>query len=403
MPLSPHCLDTLHLQQSPFDALPSESFVFSDPLLDKVIQCALSCLEYPNAVVLLTGPGGSGLSTQLMRILSCLPQEQLLVPLRARNNTRYAAIDRSLRDQLRIRRGIAKPDESLLSLLGEQMRIGLDLTIAIDDAHLLGTDILSMFLRLSSEILREHGKTMRILLCGSPVLLQRRIPINQEARDRLGYCSLKPFSPEQTEGYLRTRLLAAGCPNIDSLLTPEALTHLQEQSTGLAARINEAADAWLSSVCAERTSCADSPTNPPQYAQSRPMTPGNVDSALVHPPESTPLDLKDREEPTIPPLSSATEPSETFSGIARENVRPETVMTNAWDAPSQDTKTKNSVEDEPDERVLSGRPSPYTTREEQDRFWNQRWFVPTIAVLVAMLILFPILPRLLDRDRKSVV
>ncbi len=259
MPLSPDCLAKLKLQHAPFDALPSEDFVYTDEVLDEFIASSGQELAAPAAILMLTGESGSGRSMQLMRLLGSLPENFELIAFRARLTTQFEAVDFTLRNHLRDG-GHDDPDRALTDLLADRVRAGQDPVIAVDDAHLLGMDIINILLRMRSEILETEGRAPRLVLAGDPVLLRRRLNLRPADEDRIARFSLRPFSLEQSGAYLHHRLRAAGLAEPESLLTRDDIGDLQAESKGLPAALNAQANAWLEDQCRTR---AQKPVNTP--------------------------------------------------------------------------------------------------------------------------------------------
>lgn len=480
MPLSPDCIEFLGLRCTPFDALPGESFLYSDSILEENLRCARTALLEPGVILLLTGPGGVGLSTQLMRILSHFSEDQELVALRARQNTRFESIDETLRGHLRTR-GLDHPDRSLRDLLGARLAETGEMTLAIDDAHLLGTDILGLLFRLRSEVIRDHGLAIRLILCGNPVLLRRRLPLDPDDHSPVARCNLHAFNLEQTKAYLETRLRAAGYPDPKLLLNEEVVAELQDHSEGLPGRLNGAADIWLAALCshagqrraqATGTSTAQAhsdtstgpsatafvsraheiPTQAPLFEASEapPSEPkpalqfGSSEasqSGTQAAPQSVSRDAAQIETMAAPKSGSrdaaqigtmaapAFEPRDAAESRLEtsDGARPETItdlgsetatevglelsttgsgriepsissMSTSRDADQEPIQDFSGLRAEDPDRI----PSEHSqSASHSTTFWNRRWFVPALAVLFALAILTPLLPRLFERPPTS--
>lgn len=100
----------------------------------------------------MTGENGSGRSLQLMRLLAMLPEPFELIAFRARINTQFESVDNTIRNYLRSHNA-DDPDRPLTELLAERVAVGRDPVIAMDDAHLVGTDIVNNLMRMRSEVL----------------------------------------------------------------------------------------------------------------------------------------------------------------------------------------------------------------------------------------------------------
>jgi DamX protein len=344
MSLHPDCLTQLKLQHPPFDGLPSEDFVYSDALLEELVTGASEAVIAPGAILLLTGENGSGRSMLLMRILGSLPDNFELIAFRARPNTQFEAVDFTIRNHLRAAGG-EDPDRALTDLLTERIRDGIDPVIAVDDAHLLGMDLVNILLRMRAEILATEGRAPRLILAGDSALLRRRLQLHQSDEDQVARFLLRPFSFEQTEAYLRHRLRAAGMSDPGSLLTEDVVADLQASSNGLPEALNTHANAWLERLCGAGVG---------KSAAAAPA--GTLER------ETGAADRSEHEPET-----------ETDAAVQLRA-----------DDEDRDPGTRDQESDQ--EREASAVP-----------FWSRTWFVPAVATLVAFLILAPFARHLFER------
>lgn len=431
MSLHPDCLAELNLQRPPFDELPSEDFVYNDDLLDELIDDAVEAAAAPGAILMLAGDDGSGRSMQLMRLLGSMPENYELIAFRARLNTPFEAVDSTIRNRLRAA-GHDDPDRPLTDLLAARIREGFDPVIAVDDAHLLGMDIINILLRIRSDILISEGRAPRLVLAGDAVLLRRHLPLRPVDEDQTAHFKLRPFSLEQTEDYLRHRLSAAGMKDVDSVLTRDVVADLQAESKGLPGALNRHANDWLQRLCRART------MQPPTPVPTTGITPEDEvaperNVLLQH--EILSEDTASRApltETTIPESDTAAEPrvaasreeipDDGFGDDSDPDLRdraPPKVPLDA-DGPVDNTREHTAPQREApitipnmnrDTHTSSLRASdsdrhvPTWLRREADPaptqppipFWSRTWFVPAVAALVAFLILAPFARHLLDR------
>lgn len=412
MSLHPDCLAELNLQRPPFDALPSEDFVYNDDLLDELIDDAVEAAAAPGAILMLAGDDGSGRSMQLMRLLGSMPENYELIAFRARLNTQFEGVDFTIRNHLRAA-GHDDPDRPLSDLLAARIREGFDPVIAVDDAHLLGMDIINILLRMRSDILGSEGRAPRLVLAGDPVLLRRRLQLRPVDEDQTVRFKLRPFSLEQTEGYLRHRLSAAGMDDVDSVLTEDVVADLQAESKGLPAALNRYANDWLQRVCRARAvkPLAPGPATEALPENGRPSessaAPAEEDvaaaAAMVEPNAAAPretfsLEESDADEDSghgehrTPKLSAdSDQPDED----ARDHTTPE----------RQEPVTAPDTDPAPLRATDGDRHVATWLRQEADPepapapvpFWSRTWFVPAVAAVVAFLILAPFARHLFDR------
>ncbi|WP_020411035.1 MULTISPECIES: SPOR domain-containing protein [unclassified Thioalkalivibrio] len=399
MALSEQCLEHLGLHAPPFDDAPDETFIYSDPLLDGLLESARAALNGPGAVVLMTGENGSGRSLQLMRLLAMLPDPFELIAFRARINTQFESVDNTIRNYLRSQNA-DDPDRPLTELLGDRVAEGVDPVIAMDDAHLVGTDIVNNLMRMRSEILARQGRAPRIILVGSSGLLRRRLYLPDPSdEDQVTRVSLRAFNLEQTAAYLRHRLQAAGLADPDRLLDADAIHHLQTTSQGLPGNLNREANSFLERQCrSERrtgaTATAAGSTAPgvaageaaetdtdiePQDGEPA-ITPSTREAEPVSemPSETTIRASRDPDDDRFTPAAEA---------LAASTPRPDPPRETAPEAPPGEPGGIDA-----DHRI------PEPPAAENVAFWNQRWFVPAVAITVALGIAAPVAWQLLETE-----
>ena len=250
----------------PFAADTTERFVYSDPALDMPVGVVLRRLQTDGKPLLLVGEPGVGKSTQLVQLLSRGAATLNFCAFKGRSGATFASIEHAIRQQWgkTIERQapsgsdeeVAEPrapeKDSLAMILltvarGEQRPV-----LVIDDAHLLTPGVLGGLLRLRREVNRHSDSTMGIVLAGLPTLNE----LTAEAQDSempaepFTLIRLRPLMESQTDAYLRHRLQAAGAHD-PSLLSGENAQAIYQESGGLPARINEAANRCLERLAAE--------------------------------------------------------------------------------------------------------------------------------------------------------
>ncbi|WP_041446766.1 AAA family ATPase [Thiocystis violascens] len=405
MPFPPDCLARLKLRQPPFDAVPSEEFLYSDPLLESLIEAAARALIAPGAIVTLAGANGSGRSIQLMRLLGALGDNFEFIAFRGRAGIPFAAVDATIRGHLRAI-GVDHPARSVKDLLAERSRAGVALVLAIDDAHLIGMEIVERLLRIRSEILELNGRGLRLILVGDPSLNRGRLPLGDPAdENQVVRLNLRPLNLEQAGAYLRHRLRVAGIEDPESFLTSGDIAVLQTSSKGLPARLNANANAWLARRCrsvngfkqaiagkighlASPSGVAAARVEPGVARAANDARPGQSEPASMNP-EGI-LDLYGEDEfltPMDPELSrflvheDTREETSDFEQVLRQ-IRNHTRLANS--PPTQERQT--TEEREPGASGVKAA-VPY---------WSQRWFLPAILGIVVVSILVPVVLQLED-------
>lgn len=264
MALDSACLKRLGLNEQPFEGSAQDVPLYRDALLDAQLERFLVALQQPGAILLITGSSGAGRSIQLMRLLGSLPSHFENIAFRGRRNTSFASVDVTIRKHLRSRHDDHR-SRSLNDLLIVHCQHGVDMLIAIDDAHLLGSESLRKLLKLGEDAQSASPRGPRFVLMADTVMGRnyKRTLIVDEAR-QIQQISLAPFNHEQTHAYLQHRLTVAGSAEAADLLTPEVIRMLNRQSRGLPGELNQLAEDWLNEYCATKARTPPAATVDPQ-------------------------------------------------------------------------------------------------------------------------------------------
>ncbi|QGU32598.1 AAA family ATPase [Thermochromatium tepidum] len=421
MSLDSDCLARLKLRQAPFDTLASEDFLYSDPLLESLVETAARAIGAPGAVVVLAGPDGSGRSVQLMRLLGVLEGSYELIAFRSRPNIPFDAVDVTIRAHLR-RGGFDNPNRPVAELLAERARAQARLVLAIDDAHLLGREGLVKLVRLRATVLEAGGQGMRLILVGDPSLSRERLPLPDLLDDaQVVRLNLRPFNLEQAGAYLRHRLRVAGLEDPDSLLTRGDIAVLQGSAKGLPAALNAQANAWLARRCksleggdlrnslgGRSTTAKAAGTIQSQVGAEarRPPEPFTEPDLLAERLELSEEFLELKPDTSVPSASSAPAPSpprepqlsdfliggEVPTALAQsefEQILQRVRQHQPWDPSVPEPKAATR------EQIKAAAPKPKTP------YWNRPWFIPLILVFVLLAIAAPVLWQLMIDSKPS--
>lgn len=379
MALTPECLERLQLSEQPFAPGARDKFLYRDTLLDAQIERMLRTLEKPGAILLLSASSGAGRSTQLMRLLAAMPRYFEIVAFRGRSNTTFASVDVTIRKHLAAH-GDDDRGRALNDLLIERGKRGIDMLIAVDDAHLLGSGILRQLLKLGEDVSAASPIGPRLLLMGDAVLGRNYQRIFETEDDRqVQHIGLLAFNQEQASAYLRQRLAAAGNAEIASLFKPEIVANLHQRSRGLPGDLNALAEEWLSNYC-ETLAHKSQATPPPAGPPEAPPDDDLPDDDLEEPAEE---DAQQTEPPQAP--------AETSESLELDD-------TPATEEPAPVEEDSAKLEDAPSSEPLASAAEPAAqpqtpdTEEKRPKralaFWKQPWFLPTAtgAGLVAIIL-----------------
>lgn len=392
MSLHPDCLAQLKLRQAPFDAVPSEDFLYTDPLLESLIETATRALLAPGAIVILAGVAGSGRSVQLMRLLGALADDFELIAFRARPEVPFEAIEVTIRDHLSAA-GLNQPQGTLVDLLTRRGRAGRALVLAVDDVHLLGSEVIRGLLRLRAEILEAKGEGVRLILVGDQSLSRDRLPLPDPAdENQVVRLNLRPFNLEQAGAYLRHRLRVAGIEDPEGFLTSGDIAALQTSSKGIPAALNANANAWLARRCRSANGLRQAISGKigglmgqsnaasaaaPDQVQTGDQTGGEAASA-------DPAGILEFEGDGE---GGGSADPQLADYLIREDARPET-----YDFEQVLRHVRKHHLNQESGAQVQGKPEPPAPLTRVP-YWNRGWFLPLILVVVLVAILVPVAVR----------
>ncbi|MBK1642047.1 hypothetical protein CKO12_09205 [Chromatium okenii] len=401
MSLTPDCLAQLKLRQAPFEALPNQDFLYTDPLLDSLVETAVRALTTPGAIVIVAGVSGAGRSIHLMRLLGGLGEQFEIIAFRGRANIPFAAVEATIRSHLAAH-GADDPNQSLRELFAMRGRSGMTAVLAIDDAHLLGMELIDHLLELRAEMLEIDGASLQLVLVGAPELNRNRLRLpDPEDEHQVVRLNLRPFNLEQAGAYLRHRLRVAGIDNPDAFLSSGDIAVLQSSAKGIPAALNAQANAWLVRRCLSANGVRQSivgkissliaPAAPAAAAsvEEVPFTPSRlaaVDNApapeLDLSPPSAPADWASPAPPLNPELSQF---------LVREEKRTET--TDFDRVLNQIRKTQlPPLTPPPPASAAAATPKPPVAALLE--MMNRPWFIPAIVGVVVLAIVVPVVLQL---------
>ncbi|MBK1693424.1 hypothetical protein CKO09_01530 [Chromatium weissei] len=431
MSLTSDCLAQLKLRQAPFEALPDETFLYTDPLLESLVETAIRALAAAGAIVILAGANGSGRSVQLMRLLGGLGEQFEIIAFRGRADIPFAAVEATIRNHFQML-GLNQSERTLRELLTERGRSGVALVLAVDDAHLLGGESIDRLLRLRSEVLETNGQGLRLVLVGDTTLNRNRLPLPDLAdANQVVRLNLRPFNLEQAGAYLRHRLRVAGADDSTTFLTSGDIATLQSSGKGIPAALNAQANAWLLRRCRSAQGARQSivgkishlmmPTTAAAAAPAEPpLTPSRLattDTAPVSkPPPAAPAPAAHSAPPPAPELLTPLQPapapaSANLTGMLDLEER----VTLSQPAAQNPELSRFLVQEEKlselsdFDRVLSQirnsqlpplttssapktAPKPSFTTATQ--MMNRSWFIPAVLGVVIVMIVVPVVWQL---------
>jgi general secretion pathway protein A len=206
-------------------------------------------IENQRGAALLAGPSGSG-KTMLVHLLHeglaerFEPVVHLVFPqMSGRDLLVYLAEQLGAPSADPPRYTVEESVRRLEFFLVQNAQQGRQAVAIVDEAHLLEDCAALETLRLLLNFGSDGRPALTLLLVGQMNLLSAvtRLPSLEE---RVGVKALlRAFTPDETAGYVRHRLTAAGA--VREIFTPDAVETIHYLSRGLARQINRLADLAL--------------------------------------------------------------------------------------------------------------------------------------------------------------
>jgi general secretion pathway protein A len=233
-------LEYYHLREQPFGVTPDPRFLYFGAAHREALASLMYSIETRRGFSAMVAEPGMGKTTLLFRLLETL---------RATSRTAFLfQTEGDSRDLLRgvlADLGISVPSQDLAALhealndaLLEEMRAGRQVVVVLDEAQNLDEKSLES-VRLLSNFETSTQKLMHIVLAGQPKLGERLAgPDLKQLRQRVStIIRLDPFSPEETEAYIRWRLQVAGREG-PPIFSADALDLISRVSKGIPRNIN---------------------------------------------------------------------------------------------------------------------------------------------------------------------
>lgn len=229
------------LKENPFSVSPDPRYLYSTAHTEEALSCLTYGIQNRKGFILLTGEVGTGKTTLINKLLEWLQREA--IPSAFIFNPRLT--EEQFFDFVLADFGIASESRSksqvlmrLNQWLLERHRAGETAVLVIDEAQTLSMAVLEE-VRLLTNLETYTQKLLQIVLSGQPELETRlKQPELRQLRQRITLRSKTfPLTPEETIGYIDTRLHVAGGSG-DAIFTPEAVESIHRYSGGIPRVIN---------------------------------------------------------------------------------------------------------------------------------------------------------------------
>ncbi|HEX5481602.1 MAG TPA: AAA family ATPase [Terriglobia bacterium] len=229
------------LRENPFNVNPDPRYLFVTPHTEEALSCLTYGVQSRKGFILLTGEVGTGKTTLINKLLEWLHRENC--PTAFIFNPRLSEdqfFDFMMAD-LGIPCDTRSKSQVLLRLnqwLLERYRAGESAVLIVDEAQNLSSAVLEE-IRLLTNLETYTEKLLQIVLSGQPELEAKlKQPELRQLRQRITLRSKTyPLTPEETAGYVTSRLRIAGSDG-QPIFAPDALEVIYRYSRGIPRVIN---------------------------------------------------------------------------------------------------------------------------------------------------------------------
>jgi general secretion pathway protein A len=235
-------------QQNPFNLSPDPSFLYRSPQHEEALANLIYGVQSRKGFIVLTGEVGTGKTTMLECLRDFLSSQQILFASLFHSRLTVDQFFELLAYDLDLRCDRHSKTEILIalnSLLVDRSGSGRTSVLIVDEAHNLDWDVLEE-IRLLGNLETRRGKLLQIVLAGQQELDRKlEAPEYRQLKQRIALrCTLRGFSPEESQAYINSRMAKAGLPD-QTIIPSELLREVHFRSQGIPRLINGICDNLL--------------------------------------------------------------------------------------------------------------------------------------------------------------
>jgi len=233
-------LDFFELRQQPFGVTPDPAYLYPSQTHCEALDALTEGIESGRGFLALIAEPGMGKTTLLYQVLEAL-RDKARTAFLFQTQCSSREFFQYLLSELGVDStgmGLVPMHNKLNEILFAEMLAGRRFVLIVDEAQNLDETVLET-IRLLSNFETTNTKLLQIVLAGQPQLGEKlRQQQLAQLLQRLAVVKhLRPFSPEETAGYIKHRLKTAGHSG-EGIFEPESLERIAQASRGIPRNIN---------------------------------------------------------------------------------------------------------------------------------------------------------------------
>jgi general secretion pathway protein A len=236
------------LSAMPFNITPDPAFLYLSPGHQEAMQHLRYGIAQKKGFIVLTGEVGCGKTTLCRFLLDEISDKAVETALILNPRLSETQLLHAILVELGIPSG-SKSRQELIDQLNrhllKKVEEGRDIVLIIDESQNMTFQALE-HIRLLSNLETDTQKLLQIILIGQPELKEKlnHKSLRQLRQRVLVHYDLRPLDREETENYIRFRLMQAGA-NGRPTFTPAALKKIHRHTRGIPRLVNNLCDKSL--------------------------------------------------------------------------------------------------------------------------------------------------------------